>query len=100
MIASVLVIKFWFGKAGYDGPGANSAIYVAIFLTVIIAINYFGVAVFGEVEFWLSSTKVLIMLGLIIFTFVLAVGGGPKHEAPGFRYWANPGAFAPYKASQ
>ncbi|TVY85441.1 Dicarboxylic amino acid permease [Lachnellula suecica] len=99
LIASVLVIKFWFGKSGYDGPGANSAIYVCIFLAAIIAINYFGVGIFGEFEFWLSSTKVLIMLGLIIFTFVLAVGGGPSHETPGFRYWSDPGAFAPYKIS-
>ena len=99
LIASVLVIKYWFDKADYDGPGANSAIYVSIFLIAIVAINYFGVGIFGEFEFWLSSTKVLILIGLMIFTFILAIGGGPDHTAKGFKYWKDPGAFAPYKAS-
>lgn len=90
------MIKYWFDKEGYYGPGANPAIYVSIVLGVIIAINYFGVGIFGEFEFWLSSVKVLIMLGLIIFTLVLAVNGGPSRAAPGFDYLVDPGAFAPY----
>jgi yeast amino acid transporter len=53
---------------------------------------------FGEFEFWLSSAKVLIMIGLIIFTLTLAAGGGPNGQATGFRYWNDPGAFAAYKA--
>lgn len=66
---------------------------------MIIFINYFGVGIFGEFEFWLSSAKVLIMLGLIIFTLVLAIKG--RTDQPGgFQYWVNPGAFAPYLASK
>jgi amino acid transporter len=84
-------------KNGYDGPGSNPAIYVTIFLIAIIAINYLSVGFFGEIEFWLSSVKVLIILGLIIFTLVIATGGGPSHHATGFQYWSDPGAFAAYK---
>jgi len=29
-------------------------------------------------------------------TFILMVGGNPHHDAFGFRYWKNPGAFAEY----
>ena len=113
LIASVLVIQYWFKKNDYDGPGAQPALYVALFLAAIIAINYFGVGVFGEFEFWyafpyalsfmpltnnrLSSVKVLIIFGLIIFTLVMATGGGPNHDATGFRYWHDPGAFNAYK---
>lgn len=97
LIATTLIIKYWFNKGGYDGPGANPALYVALFLVAIIAINYFSVAFFGEFEFWLSSIKVLILLGLILFTMIIASGGGPNHKATGFRYWSDPGAFAPYK---
>ena len=113
LIATVLVIKYWFNKREYDGPGAAAALYVALFLAAIIAINYFGVGIFGEFEFWyllphpilllplmikrLSSVKVLIIFGLIIFTIVLAAGGGPTHDATGFRYWHEPGAFAAYR---
>lgn len=48
---------------------------------------------FGELEFWLSSIKVLVIIGLIILTLVLALGGGPNGDRTGFRYWQNPGAF-------
>jgi amino acid transporter len=100
IIASVLVIKYWFDKKGYDNSGfAAPALYVAIILAMIIAINYFGVAFFGEFEFWLSSAKVLIMIGLIIFLLVLATKNVPGHDAPGFTYFTNPGAFAEYKSS-
>lgn len=60
---------------------------------MIIAINYFGVRIFGEVEFWLSSVKVLVIIGLILLSFILALGGGPDHDRKGFRYWKDPGAF-------
>jgi amino acid transporter len=96
LIASSLVIRFWFDKAGYEGPAANSALYVAAILVAIVAINFFGVGIFGEFEFVLSSLKVIIMLGLIFFTFALAVGGSSSISAPGFKYWVNPGAFAPF----
>jgi len=54
LIATTLIIKYWFNKNGYDGAGANAAIYVAVFLVVIILINYLSVGFFGEFEFWLS----------------------------------------------
>lgn len=36
------------------------------------------------------------MLILIVFsfTFITMVGGNPQHDAYGFRYWSQPGAFA------
>jgi amino acid transporter len=81
----------------YDGPGAQPALYVTLILVFIITINYFGVGLFGEFEFWMSSAKVLVMIGLIIFTLVLAIDGGPGHHpGPGVLYWKHPGAFAPY----
>jgi amino acid permease len=82
------------GKA--DSAGASPALWVTLILVAIIAINYFGVGLFGEFEFWLSSAKVLIMIGLIIFTLVIAAGGGPNGQATGFHYWNDPGAFAAY----
>lgn len=69
-------------------------------MVTIIFINAVGsVKFFGEFEFWFSSLKVLIMVGLIILTFVIALGGGPTHDRTGFRYWRDPGAFKPYLAS-
>lgn len=73
----------------------NPGVFVAIFLVAIVCINYFGgIKFFGEFEFWLSSIKVIVILGIILFSLVIACGGGPKGEALGFKYWSNPGAFA------
>ncbi|WZH39241.1 amino acid permease/ SLC12A domain-containing protein [Fusarium acuminatum] len=55
-----------------------------------------GWTFFGELEFWLSSFKVITIIGIILFSLVLALGGGPDHDRKGFRYWSNPGAFKPY----
>lgn len=63
-------------------------------MVAIIVINYFGVKIFGELEFWLSSFKVIVILGLILCSFIFALGGGPDHDRRGFRYWHEPGAFA------
>lgn len=70
--------------------------FITVFLVVIIAINYFGIRFFGEFEFWLSSFKVVVIVGLIILSLVLALGGGPDHDRKGFRYWKKPGAFREY----
>ncbi|KAM3077456.1 amino acid transporter [Clarireedia jacksonii] len=96
LIASALVIQFWFSQIEYEGPASNAAIYVTIILITIIAINYFGVGIFGEFEFALSSLKVMIMIGLIFMTLILAAGGGGDGDPKGFRYWSHPGAFAEY----
>jgi amino acid transporter len=33
------------------------------------------------------------------FTFITMVGGNPEHDAYGFRYWKNPGAFREYRST-
>lgn len=66
---------------------------------MIILVNYLGIRFFGEFEFWLSSLKVLILVGVILLSLILACGGGPDHDPKGFRYWHDPGAFKEYRAS-
>ncbi|KAF4925749.1 Dicarboxylic amino acid permease [Colletotrichum viniferum] len=89
--AFALIMKFWVGDR------VSPAVFITIALVLILAINSISFKAFGEFEFWLSSLKVLIMIGVILLLFVLAVGGGPTGDRPGFRYWSNPGAFAEYK---
>lgn len=88
LTAAALVIQYW-----VDRDTVNPGVWITIFLVVIVAINTFGVKFFGEFEFWLSSFKVLVMLGLILLMFIIMLGGGPNHDRLGFRYWKNPGAF-------
>jgi amino acid permease len=35
----------------------------------------------------MKSTKILLIIGLVLLTFITMVGGNPKHDAYGFRYW-------------
>ncbi|KAH8674112.1 amino acid permease/ SLC12A domain-containing protein [Xylariales sp. PMI_506] len=91
LTAGALVIQYWLPR-----DKVNPGVWIAIFMVVIILINYFGVRFFGEFEFWLSSFKVITIVGVIILSLILAVGGGPDHDTKGFRYWNDPGAFKPY----
>ncbi|EON65718.1 hypothetical protein W97_04957 [Coniosporium apollinis CBS 100218] len=91
LTAAALVIQFWVPR-----DKVNPGVFIAVFLVVIVCINYFGVKFFGEFEFWLSSLKVLVIVGLIILSLVLALGGGPNGDRTGFRYWRDPGAFKEY----
>ncbi|KAL2864091.1 amino acid permease/ SLC12A domain-containing protein [Aspergillus lucknowensis] len=92
LTAAALVITYW---PRTSADNVNPGVWIAIFMVTIIVINYFGVRIFGEMEFWLSSFKVLVMIGIILCSLVLALGGGPDHDRKGFRYWNEPGAFAP-----
>jgi amino acid transporter len=92
LTAFALVIQYW--KKPED---VNPGVFIAVSLVCIVLINYFGINFFGEFEFWLSSIKVVVILGLILVSLILACGGGPGDGgAPGFKYWHDPGAFASY----
>lgn len=91
LTASALVIQYWL-----PADEVNPGVFIAVFLVAIVTINYLGIKFFGEFEFWLSSIKVLVMIGLIILMLVLAAGGGPTGEVHGFKYYHDPGAFAEY----
>lgn len=91
LTAAAMVISFW-----VNTERINPGVWITVFLVIIVAINYFGVRFFGEFEFWLSSFKVIVIIGLILLSFILMLGGGPDHDRKGFRYWKDPGAFATY----
>lgn len=88
MTAAALVLQYW-----VDRDRVNPGVFITVFLVVIICINYWGVKFFGELEFWMSSLKVVIVVALILLSLILALGGGPDHDRKGFRYWKDPGAF-------
>lgn len=92
LTAAALVIQEW-----VPAERVNPGVWIAVFLVLIALINYIGIGIFGEVEYWLSMVKVLVFIGLIILCFVLSVGGGPNHDRTGFRYWTDPGAFRSYR---
>jgi amino acid transporter len=78
----------------------HDAVWITIFLIVVLFLNIVAVEVFGEAEFWFASIKFITIIGLIILGLVIMLGGSPNDQGRlGFRYWNNPGAFKPYIAS-
>ncbi|PCH38247.1 hypothetical protein WOLCODRAFT_96784 [Wolfiporia cocos MD-104 SS10] len=75
--AAGVVIQYWTTKV-------NLAVWMIFF------INLLGVRVFGELEFWFSSIKVVTLIGLILMGIVIDLGGNPEHDRIGFRYWDHP----------
>lgn len=88
LTATGLIIQFW-------NQDINIAIFIGVFWVVITLLNLLPVQFFGEVEFWFSIIKVITVLGFMIFAICVDAGVGDQGYM-GFRYWVNPGAFAPY----
>ncbi|KAF5592913.1 general amino acid permease [Fusarium pseudocircinatum] len=80
--AVATVMQYW-------NTDINPAVWIAIALCVCYFMNMVAVRWYGEAEFVMGSTKILLILGLIMATFVTMVGGNPHHDAYGFRNWKN-----------
>ncbi|KAI1621354.1 amino acid permease [Exophiala viscosa] len=67
----------------------NIAIWIVVFLTTLIIVQFFGVRGYGEVEFVLGVIKVVAVLGFIIFGIIVDCGGIPGDHRGyiGFRCW-------------
>ncbi|ORY83057.1 amino acid permease/ SLC12A domain-containing protein [Protomyces lactucae-debilis] len=76
-----------------------NGVWIAIILVTITALNMGAVKFFGEAEFIFASLKILLIIILLLTSFVIGLGGGPKGDRLGFRYWKNPGAFNAYIAT-
>ncbi|CAG8955995.1 hypothetical protein HYFRA_00008851 [Hymenoscyphus fraxineus] len=94
IVACNLIIHYW-----SDAVPTGAVIAIVItsysYLTSISGIiNVFAVKWYGESEFWLAIGKMILIIGLLSFTFVVMLGGNPMGDRFGFRYWNDPGAFA------
>lgn len=88
LTAAGLIIQYW-------NPGVNIGILIAVFWVVFTVVNYLPVGIYGELEMWLSSLKVITIVGFIIFGICIAAGAG-QEGVLGFKFWHDPGPFAEY----
>lgn len=86
IVACNLIIHFW---SDIVPTGAVIAIIIGLYGLI----NVLAVKWYGESEFWAALGKMLLIIGLIIFTFITMLGGNPTGDRFGFRYWNEPGAF-------
>ena len=86
-----MVIQYWEGARG-----TNVAAWISLIIVLIVTLNIFAVSIYGEAEFVFASIKIITIVGLLMFAFIVDLGGGPKHDRLGFRYWNSPGAMREY----
>ncbi|KAI4687559.1 uncharacterized protein J4E88_003149 [Alternaria novae-zelandiae] len=86
IVACNVIIGFW-------SDVVPTGAIIAIVLVLYAVINMMAVKWYGETEFWAAIGKVLLIIGLLIFTFISMLGGNPEKDRYGFRYWKNPGSF-------
>lgn len=85
--AAGLVIDYW------ESP-VNIAVWITIFIVVIIGLNTLPVQFYGETEFWFASLKVFMMIALIreyspqnfiLGKFKLSLSASPKSIRPSLK---------------
>lgn len=87
--AVATVMQYW-------NTSINPSLWVAIAGLVCFTLNVVAVKYFGESEFVMASTKVLLLVGLVMVTLVTMCGGNPRGDAYGFRYWTGGNAMHAY----
>lgn len=87
--AAALVIDYW-------PNGVPTAVWITILYVTIFIINSLPVRIYGELEFFLGSIKLITIVGLMILMFIITLGGDPSGDRIGFRFWKNPGPMNEY----
>ncbi|KAI1439587.1 proline permease PrnB [Annulohypoxylon stygium] len=87
--AATILIDYW-------PNDVHVAVWITIIMVVVIGLNLCPVHIYAETEFYFAGIKVILIIGLLILSLVLMLGGGPSHDRLGFRYWYSPGAANEY----
>ncbi|KAI5814191.1 amino acid permease/ SLC12A domain-containing protein [Pyronema omphalodes] len=77
------------------GTDVGQGWIITAILAVVIAINVFGIRVFGEIEYICGFLKVLLMIGLSILMLAINRGVGPHGKSHGIDYWRAAYRFPP-----
>lgn len=88
IVAAAVIVEFW--------VTINNAIWITVFGLLMIVTALLFVRVYGELEFFFSMLKIMLIVGINIMALVITCGGGPNHTAIGFSYWHNPGPMVQY----
>lgn len=72
----------------WSSSGVNPAVWVTLFLVLILFVNCWKVRYFGELEYFFGVLKMIFFVGLIIFQFVLHFQLGT-----GFKFYKDPWGF-------
>ena len=77
-IAAVnLIMKYWF-------PDTSSALWIVLFIAVVLTFNLLSVKAYGESEYWFAMIKVITVIVFIIVSFLMIIGILGGNDPVGF----------------
>jgi len=86
-----IAIQYW-------NDQISVAVWITVFMFILLIVNVFGTLGYAEEEFWSSCLKLSATVIFIIIAFVCVMGGGPEqglyNEFWGSRLWRDPGPWA------
>jgi len=95
LVVAGLTVQWWEGASG-----VHLAVWITIFMLVIILISVFGVLGYAEEEFWVSLLKLTTIIVFLFMGVIFVCGGGPSDGEfstyQGGKTWQNPGAFTTF----
>lgn len=80
LVALQLLLEYWTTKF----PGWALSL---IFWFVLLGLNLMAVKVYGEVEYWLSLLKIIMIVAFIFVGIAVNVGGNTEHKYIGGHNW-------------
>ncbi|KAJ6602211.1 amino acid permease-domain-containing protein [Mycena sp. CBHHK59/15] len=84
LTAAQLVLQFW--------APPHSWVISLVFWVFLVSVNATHVKAYGELEYWLSSLKVITVLIFIVLGVLVNVGLNEEHRFIGLSNWRIPGA--------
>lgn len=79
LVAATILMKYWF-------PDSNSALWSALFMVLLLGLNFFSAGIFGESEFWFAGIKVATIIIFLVVGVLMIFGIINGHNA-GFQNW-------------
>ncbi|KAH7097621.1 amino acid permease-domain-containing protein [Auriculariales sp. MPI-PUGE-AT-0066] len=84
LTAAQLVVRYWTDWHPWVVP--------LVFFIFLVTVNGFRVGAYGELEYWLSSLKIVTIVVFILVGTLVNVGVNADHHFIGFENWRIPGA--------
>ncbi|KAH8896890.1 hypothetical protein GQ53DRAFT_680622 [Thozetella sp. PMI_491] len=81
VVAASSLVAYW-------RPDLNHAIFITVFLLLILAFNLLPVRVYGESEFVFGTIKTLLIVGMILAGLLVDWGVNPAGDYIGGRNWS------------
>jgi len=85
--AARILVGYWLPSGWSNDPG-HAAILVTAFNFLMVMIHICPVRVFAEIEFWVSTIKLVSVMIFLVVIWVIMGGGGPDGRVHGGEYWA------------